>query len=92
MMDFLDYSYISFGSCVDMDRVCKGLGHTVGASMWYDTFRIQNTKCLLFVYDVVTARNNDKVLCGAFGLYPSFVAGTLNKVQEINFYVFLITN
>ena len=37
--------------------------------------------------DVVTAMNNDKVLCGAFGLYPSFVAGTLNKVQEINFYV-----
>jgi hypothetical protein len=31
--------------------------------------------------------NNDKVLCGAFGLYPSFVVGTLGKVQEINFYV-----
>jgi len=32
--------------------------------------------------------SNNKTLCGAFGLYPNFVAGTLSKVQEIiNFYV-----
>jgi hypothetical protein len=27
-------------------------------------------------------------LCGTFGLYPSYVAGILNSVKEINFYVF----
>jgi len=27
------------------------------------------------------------VLCGSFGLYPSYVAGILNSVKEINFYV-----
>jgi hypothetical protein len=31
--------------------------------------------------------NSDKVLCGCFGLYPSYVAGILNSVKEIHFYV-----
>jgi len=31
--------------------------------------------------------NSDNVLCGLFGLYPSFVAGILNSVKEIHFYV-----
>jgi hypothetical protein len=87
MMDFLDYSDVSFGFGFDMGWLCKELHHIVGASIWYDTFSVQNTKWLWFVNDVVTAMNNYIVLCGAFGLYPSFVAGTLGKVQEINFYV-----
>jgi len=36
---------------------------------------------------MVTAMNKDKALCGCFGLYPSFVAGNLDSVKEIHFYV-----
>jgi hypothetical protein len=57
----------------------------VGESIWYDTFRIQNTKRLWLVKGVVAATNSNKVQCGVFGFYPSFVAGTMSKVQEINF-------
>ena len=27
------------------------------------------------------------MLCGSFGVYPSYVVGILNSVKEINFYV-----
>jgi hypothetical protein len=54
---------------------------------WYDTFQFQNTKWLWLVNDVVTTLNSDNVLCGTFGLYPSYVAGILNYVKEINYYV-----
>ena len=37
--------------------------------------------------DVVTAMNNDKVLCGSFGLYPNYAAGILNSVKDIHFYL-----
>ena len=84
VMDFLNYSDVLFGSGVDMGWLCKELNHNEGASIWYDRISFQNTKWLWFVNDVVTLMNNDKVLCGVFGLYPSFVACTLNKVQEIN--------
>ena len=33
------------------------------------------------------AMNSDQVLCGAFGLYPGYVAGILKHVEEINFYI-----
>ena len=29
----------------------------------------------------------DKLLCGSFGVYPSYVADILNSVKEIRFYV-----
>ena len=31
--------------------------------------------------------NNDKTLCGCFGMYPSFVAGILNSARRIKFFV-----
>jgi hypothetical protein len=31
--------------------------------------------------------NNDKVLCGSFGLYTGYVAGILISAKEISFYV-----
>ena len=37
--------------------------------------------------DIVTAVNSDTILYGSFGLYPSYVAGILNSVKEIHFYV-----
>jgi len=39
------------------------------------------------VKDIVTAMNSDKVLCGSFGLYRRYIAGILNFVKEILFYV-----
>jgi len=39
---------------------------------------------------IVTAMNSDKVLFGSFGLYPSYVAGVLNSVKEIHFYVLCV--
>jgi len=36
--------------------------------------------------------NSDKVLCASFGLYPSYVAGILNSVKEIHFYVLCSEN
>ena len=79
-MDFLDYSDVSFGSGVDMGQQCKTVDHIAGASIWYDIFTAQNTKWFWFVNDVVTAINNDKAL------YRTCAAGTVSKVQEINFY------
>jgi len=63
------------------------LNNIVGYDIWHDTFPVQNTKWLWLVNNIVTALNNDKVLCGCFGLYPSYVSGTLNSVKEIHFYV-----
>ena len=37
--------------------------------------------------NIITAVNCDKMLCGSFGVFPSYVAGILNSVEEINFYV-----
>jgi len=59
----------------------------VGNGIWYDTFQVQNTEWLWLVNNIVTALNSDKVLWGCFGLYPSYVAGILNSVKEIHFYV-----
>jgi hypothetical protein len=42
---------------------------------------------LSLVNSIVVAMNSDRVLCGVFRLYPSFVAGILKHVEEINFYV-----
>ena len=36
---------------------------------------------------MVTAMNNDKELCGCFGHYPSFVAGIINSVKWIHYFV-----
>jgi len=31
--------------------------------------------------------NNNNILCGCYGLFPSYVARILNSVKDINFYV-----
>jgi len=36
---------------------------------------------------MVTAMNNDKTLCGCFGMHPSFVAGILNSARRVHFFV-----
>jgi hypothetical protein len=62
------------------------LNNIVGQGVWYDTFEVKK-KCLWLVYDTVTTTNNDKVLCGSFGLYPSYAVGILKCAKKIHFYV-----
>ena len=87
MMDLLDISTIAFGCGVDMNRLSNNLNQLVGVGIWHDTYKVQNTKWLWLVSDIVSAMNSDKVLCGVAGVYPGYVAGILNQVTEINFYV-----
>jgi hypothetical protein len=68
-------------------RTHEKLNKISGEDIWYDTFDFQNRKWLWFVNGIVVAMNSNKLLCGSFRLYPSFVAGILNSVKEINFCV-----
>jgi len=62
-------------------EVCEDLNTTVVQGIWYDTFQVQNSKWLWLVNDIVTTMNSNNVLCASFGLFPSYVAGTLNSVK-----------
>ena len=86
-MDFLHFTNVSFLPNAIIGRLCEDLNNIVGHSTWYDTVEVQNTECLWLVNDIVTTIKSDKVLCGCLGLYPSYVAGILNSVKEIHFYV-----
>jgi len=86
-MDSLDFRNVSFLPNSSIGRLCEDLNNIVGHGLWHDTFQVKNTKWLWLVNDIVTAMNSYKVLCGSFGLYPSYVAGVLNSVKKINFYV-----
>ena len=86
-MDFLRFGDVSFLPKSRIERLCEKLSNAVGQGIWYDTFQFQNTELLWLVNDIVTTINTDNVLCGSFGLYPSYVAGILNSVKEIHFYV-----
>jgi hypothetical protein len=84
-MDFLDFSDVSFISNLGIGQLCEDLTTIIGQVIWYDKFQILHTRWLWLVNDLVTALISDKVLCGTFGLYRSYVAGILNSVKEINF-------
>jgi hypothetical protein len=68
-----------------MKRLSDDLNELVGAGIWYDTFMIRNKTWLWLVNYIVSVMNIDKVLCDVAGLYPGFMAGILNQVNEINF-------
>jgi hypothetical protein len=87
-MDFLEFTDVSFLPNSSIGKLCEDLNSTVGQGIWYDTFQVQNTKWLWLVNDIFMTMNSDNMLCGCFGLYPNYVAGILNSVIEINFYVF----
>ena len=91
-MEFLDLANVSFLPNSSIGRLCEDLNNIIGQSIWYDTFQVQNTEWLWLVNNIVTALNSEKVLCGCFGLYPSYVAGILNSVKEIHFYVLCSKN
>ena len=84
-MEFLDFSAISCGSNFDIGFVCTKLNTVVGAGMRFETFTVQNTKWFWLLKCIVAAMNSDRVLCGAFGLYPGYVAGILKHVAEVHF-------
>jgi hypothetical protein len=86
-MDILHFNGFSFPPDTIIGYLHEKLNNILGQGIYYDTFKIQNAKWLWLVNDVVTIMNNDKILRGAFGLYPIFVAGILISVKDINFYV-----
>ena len=86
-MDFLEFTDVSFLPNLSIGKLCEDLNTTVGQGIWYDTFQVQNTEVSWLVNDIVTTMNSNNVLCASFGLFPSYVAGILNSVKEINFYV-----
>ena len=86
-MDFLHFGSVSFQPDTNIGHLCKELNNMVGNAIWYDTFNIQNTKCLWLVNDIVAAVNRDDILCGCFQIYSCFVAGIIDSVKDINFYV-----
>jgi hypothetical protein len=67
-------------------ELCEDLNTIIGQGIGYDTFQVQNTKWLWLVSELTTL-NSDNVLCGTFGLYPSYVAGILNSVKQFDFCV-----
>ena len=70
-----------------MGLMCTRQTDIIGAGSWFDSFTVQNTIWLSLVKKILVTMNSDRVLCGVFGLYPSYLAGILKHVEEINFYV-----
>ena len=80
-MDFVEFTNVSFLRNSSIGKLWEDLNTTVGQGIWYDTLQVQNTKWLWLVNDIVTTMNSDNIL------FPSYVAGILNSVKEIDFFV-----
>jgi hypothetical protein len=68
MINILFFSSVSFEPDTKVGRLCEELNTKIGYGLWFASFKIQNTKWLWFVNDIVTAMNDDKILCGVFGI------------------------
>jgi len=66
----------------DMGLVSERLTDVIGVGSWFDSFTVKNTAWLSLVRKIITTVNSDSVLCGTFGLYPSYVADIL--VQAVS--------
>ncbi len=86
-MDFMKFSTIPFGTDFDMGLVCTRLDDLIGVGSWFDSFTVQNTMWLSLVEKILVTLNSEQVISAVFGIYPSYVAGILKHVVEINFYV-----
>jgi hypothetical protein len=64
IMDFLNFSDVSFLPNSSIGQLCEDLNTIIGQGILYDTFQVQNTKWLWLVNDLV---NSDNVLCGTLG-------------------------
>ena len=87
-MEWLQFQNISFSQDSNIGQLCE----IDGQGIYYDTFEIQDTKWFWFVSNMVTALINEKTLFGCFGMYPSFVAGILNRAERIHFFVLCFEN
>ena len=81
-MDFLDFADVSFLANSSIGQLCQDLNSIIGEGIWYDTFQTKNSEWLFFVNNIVAATNSDKILCGSFGLYPSYADGIPNSVKK----------
>jgi len=81
-MDFLHFDSVSFQPYTNIGGLCEDFIEIVGQGIYYDTFKIRNTKWLWFVNDIVAVMNNDNILRGCFGLFPSYVVGILVSVRH----------
>jgi hypothetical protein len=71
-MDFLLFNDVSLLPNSGIGHLCEDLKNNIlGQGLWYDEYKALSTKWLQLVSDIVGAMNNDMVLCGRFGLYPS---------------------
>jgi hypothetical protein len=86
-MDFLLFNDVSLLPNSGIVHLCADLNSIVGQGLRYDEYKVTNTQWLQLVSDIVEAMNSDTVLCGCFGLIPRYVAGILNSVKSIDFYV-----
>ena len=72
-MVFVDFDDVSFLPNFSIGRLREDLNNIVEQGIWYDTFQVQNTKWLWLVNNIFTTLNNDIMICGCFGFYPSYV-------------------
>jgi hypothetical protein len=84
--------FSTFSKCFTLSRprhwdLCENLNNVIGHGIWFDTYQVQNTEMLWFVNEIIETMNSDNMLCGCFGLYPSYVAGILNRMPNIHFYL-----
>jgi hypothetical protein len=86
-MDFLLFNDLSLLPYSKLGQLCEDLNSVLGLGLWYDEYAVRNTKWLQLVAVIVAAMNSDTVLCGCFGLYPSYVAGIMTSVKSIEIYV-----
>jgi hypothetical protein len=92
IMDFLFFNDVSILSKSGIVHLCEDLKIIVGQGVWYDEYKVRNTRWLQLVSDIVMATNSDIVLCGCFGLYPSYTAVILKHMKSIHFYVVCTEN
>jgi hypothetical protein len=85
-MEFLDFKEVSFHPDANVGHLCNNLNNTIGIGIWYGTFQVQNTKWLWLMNNIAVL-NSDNMHCGCFRQYAIYVAGILNSIKEINFYV-----
>jgi hypothetical protein len=87
IMDFLLFNDVSLLPNSGIGMLCEDLNSILGQGLWYDEYKVRNTKWLQLVSDIVEAMYSDTVLGGCFRLYPSYVADILTSVKSIDFYV-----
>jgi len=86
-MDFLNFTDVSFNPKESVGQLCEDLNNIMGKAFGMIRFIFKIRNGLQFVHAIITDMNNDKVMCSCFGLHPSYVAGILNTVKDIHFYI-----